>query len=212
MDRIKIKQLAKNNIKGKILIIFALSLLVALVTGALTALPIAGIFVAIVIAGPLSLSWASIYLNVIRKNKSPIIEDLFTGFSSRNFLRGIVGMIYYEIFVLLWSLLFVIPGIIKSISYSQMFYLMIDDPKLEAGDAQKKSMALMRGHKLEYFLLQLSFFPWFLLIIITFGLAAIYVDPYIQASYAAFYDKLVGKKSTKKSAKKSTKKAKKTKK
>ncbi|MBR3220287.1 DUF975 family protein [Candidatus Saccharibacteria bacterium] len=193
MDRIKIKQLAKKNIKGKILTIFALTLLVSLVTGVFAFLPFAGLVAMVLVTGPITLSWSSIYLNIIRKNKAPLVDDLLTGFKSDNFLRGVVGMIYYEIFVFLWSLLFVIPGIIKSISYSQMFFIMMDNPKMEGAEAQKKSMKLMEGHKMEYFILQLSFFPWMLLTFVTFGLAAIYVNPYINATNAAFYDKLVGK-------------------
>ena len=208
MDRVKIKSLAKKQIKGKILTLFALSLIVGLVTGLCSAVPIVGAIASFLISSALVLSWSSIYLNIVRKGKTPIVEDLLYGFKSGNFLRAVVGAIYYGLFVFLWSLLFWIPGIIKAIAYSQMFFLMADDPKLEAADAQKKSMKLMDGHKMEYFILQLSFFPWFLLILITFGLASIYVNPYTQASYAAFYDALIAKQSPLKAAIKAKKTAK----
>ncbi|MBQ3310285.1 DUF975 family protein [Candidatus Saccharibacteria bacterium] len=208
MDRVKIKQLAKQQIKGKVLTLFALSLLVGLVSGLCSLVPVAGAVASFLITSALVLSWSFIYLNVIRKNKAPIVEDLLYGFKNGNFLRAIVGAIYYGLFVFLWSLLFWIPGIIKSIAYSQMFFLMTDNPKMEAGEAQKKSMEMMNGHKMDYFILQLSFFPWFLLTIVTFGLAAIYVGPYMQASYAAFYDALLAKKSPLKAAMNARKEAK----
>lgn len=193
MDRIKIKKIAREKIRGKVLTIFALTLIVGLVTGIVALVPIVGAIASFLIAAPLVISWCVIYLNVIRKNKTPIVEDLLLGFKSNNFLRSVVGLIYYELFVFLWSLLFVIPGIIKSISYSQMFFLMADNPKMEGAEAQKKSMALMNGHKMDYFVLQLSFFPWILLVGITFGIAAIYVGPYMQAANANFYEALIAK-------------------
>lgn len=210
MDRIKIKELAKSKIKGKVLTLFALTLIVSLITGICVVVPVIGAVASFLIAAPLVLSWSAIYLNIIRKNKMPIVEDLLYGFKSNNFLRSIVGSIYYALFVFLWSLLFWIPGIIKSIAYSQMFFLMVDNPKMEAAEAQKKSMALMEGHKMDYFVLQLSFLPWALLILITFGLAAIYVNPYMQASYAAFYQALIDKKDPLKAARKARKTAKKS--
>ena len=209
MNRVKIKALAKKQISGKILTLFALTLIVGLVAGFCALVPIIGAVASFLISSALIISWSSIYLNIIRKGKTPIVEDLLLGFKSGNFLRAVVGAIYYGLFVFLWSLLFWIPGIIKSIAYSQMFFLMVDDPKLEPADAQKKSIKLMDGHKMEYFVLQLSFIPWILLVIVTFGLASIYVNPYMQASYAAFYDALVAKKAPLKAALKAKRSAKK---
>ena len=144
----------------------------------------------LVIEGPLMFSMVRIYLNIVGKNKTPKIEDLKDGFDKENFSRSFVGFLRYTVFVCLWSFLFVIPGIIKSISYSQMFYLMAEDKKLDAAEAQIKSMKIMEGHKMEYFVLQLSFILWYLLVGITFGLAAIYVGPYTEAAKAEFYRKL----------------------
>ena len=135
-------------------------------------------------------SMVRIYLNIVGKNKTPKIEDLKDGFDKENFSRSFVGFLRQTVFVCLWSFLFVIPGIIKSISYSQMFYLMAEDKKLDAAEAQIKSMKIMEGHKMEYFVLQLSFILWYLLVGITFGLAAIYVGPYTEAAKAEFYRKL----------------------
>jgi hypothetical protein len=87
-----------------------------------------------------------------------------------------------------------------------MFYLMAEDEDLDPGDAQKESMELMEGHKWEYFVLGLSFIPWYLLCIITLGIASIYVSPYIQATLAEYHVRLVnGGKPSKKSAAKTTK-------
>ena len=96
------------------------------------------------------------------------------------------------IFEILWSMLFVIPGIIKSIAYSMTFYIIAENPDISATDAIKKSQEIMQGHKMEYFILQLSFIPWLILTSFTFGLAGIYVLPYMAATRANFYKSISG--------------------
>ena len=137
------------------------------------------------------LSLVTVYLGIVKKSRTPDVEDIIIGFKDNQFGRSLITYLRYKIFTLLWTLLLIIPGIIKSISYSQMFYLIAEDKKLEPGEAQKKSMEMMEGHKADYFVLILSFIPWFLLCVITFGLAAIYVVPYYQATMAEFHVRLV---------------------
>lgn len=141
----------------------------------------------IILSGPMALSMSWIFYKIVMKNRAPDIEDMMYGFSDENFLRGFVGWLLQGIFTFLWSLLFIIPGIIKSISYSQTYFVMIDHPKMDASAALKKSMKLMDGHKWEYFVLQLSFLPWYILTALTFGVLYIWVGPYVSATEAAFY-------------------------
>lgn len=96
------------------------------------------------------------------------------------------------IFVSLWTIVFIIPGIIAALSYSQTFYLMIDDPSLSGMDALRKSKELMKGHKCEYFLLCLSFIGWAFLAAMTFGIGFIFLLPYMALSQAVYYNNLVG--------------------
>lgn len=192
MDRVSMKEHAKKQIEGKIftllaiyIIIFAASLTISFVAG-----PISGI-ITLLFAGPIALSQAFIYLGITKKSRMPKIEDLLIGFKGENYLRTLIAYIRYEVFVFLWTLLFIVPGIIKSISYSQMFYLMADDEKLEADVAQRKSMEMMEGHKWEYFVLQLSFIPWHLLGIATLGIAYVWVVPYMETTMAEYHVRLV---------------------
>ena len=192
MDRISIKQRAKKQIEGKIfqllaiyLVVIAASWIISLVFGLI------GGIINLIIGGPIAYAMASIYLGIIKKSRSPEVEDIIIGFKDNKFTRNLVAYLRYQVFIFLWTLLFIIPGIIKAISYSQMFYLLAENDKLEASDAQRKSMEMMEGHKAEYFVLQLSFIPWFLLCIITFGIAAIYVTPYYEATMAEFHVRLV---------------------
>jgi len=94
------------------------------------------------------------------------------------------------IFTMLWTLLFIIPGIIASLRYSLAFYLMIDHPEMTGLVAIRRSKAMMHGYKWKLFRLQFSFIGWYLLCAVTFGIAAIWVMPYVFASQACFYDDL----------------------
>ena len=98
-----------------------------------------------------------------------------------------------SIFIFLWSLLFLITGIIKSYAYSQVGFILEDDPTLIYKEALSKSEALMLGLKWGYFSLELSFFGWFLLGVLTFGIVLIFVTPYYEMTRVTFYDDLIKK-------------------
>ena len=93
--------------------------------------------------------------------------------------------ILMAIFIFLWSLLLVIPGIIASYRYSQAVYILLDDPSKGALQCISESKALMRGHKWQLFVLQLSFIGWAILSIIPF--VGVYTEPYFRTTYANFY-------------------------
>lgn len=92
-----------------------------------------------------------------------------------------------SLFVFLWSLLLIIPGIIKVISYSQAFYIKTENPQMSPMECLRASEDLMRNNKMEYFVLQLSFIGWFILCVLTFGLGFIYVLPYHSVTNAMYY-------------------------
>lgn len=114
------------------------------------------------------------------------IEWLFEHFNRRVW----VTMIYRYILVILWSLLLIIPGIIKSYSYAMVPYLVLDDPELTGREALNRSEAMMKGHRMDMFLLDLSFLGWVLLGILAFGVGVFFVSPYIESAHAAFYEDL----------------------
>ncbi|MBQ4000984.1 MAG: DUF975 family protein [Lachnospiraceae bacterium] len=98
-----------------------------------------------------------------------------------------------DLFVWLWSLLFVIPGIIKSYSYRMVPYIIKDEPDLSAKEVLQRSKELMRGHKWHTFILDLSFLGWIILAVLTLGvLSFFWVDPYIKSTDAALYSVLKG--------------------
>lgn len=145
--------------------------------------------VGIVLTGPLTFGFNKYAVKAVRKEERNT-GDLFGGFSS-NFGKYIGLFVLQMVYLCLWTLLFFIPGIIKSYSYAMSFYLMIDNPELGAKEAITKSRKLMNGHKWELFVLELSFIGWILLSILTFGILAIFfVGPWMNLAKAKFYDSI----------------------
>jgi uncharacterized membrane protein len=188
MDRAELKAKARERMQGKIGILLLLALVAWVAVAAITAVSFG--LGSLLITGSIQLAFCIVFLKILTKDQRPKVSDLLDGFKGGNFERGFFGFLRYSIFIFLWTLLFVIPGIVKQYAYSQMFFLMADKPNISAGEAQRQSMAMMTGHKMELFILQLSFLPWFILIGITCGIAAIYVYPYYNLTLAAYYEGL----------------------
>lgn len=184
INRVDLKMKAKEEIKGNILMLFLCSLIISLIAGALGMIPVVGFIAALVIEAPLALGLSMLYLGMTRGEKVEV-GNLFKGFNQ--FQNSLVLLLLQTIFTFLWSLLFVIPGIIKGLSYSMSFYVLAENPEMSGREALEESMRIMDGHKMDLFVLQLSFIPWMLLTTVTFGIAAIYVVPYVTQTTTNFY-------------------------
>ena len=182
--RAELKSKAKAQISGNIGILFLIFLIFGVMMGVISFIPIIGTIAIYLTMGPFLLGIYMIFLN-LGKSIRPKVGDLFEGF--RYFGKALALYLLIAIFTFLWSLLFVIPGIIKSISYSQSFYILANNPDMTALEALNESKKMMAGHKWEFFVLQLSFILWGLLVAITLGIAAIYVGPYMEATLANYY-------------------------
>lgn len=146
----------------------------------------------------LSVGFMIFALHVWRRRENSI-GNLLDGFAM--LLRVIGLQIVMTFFVYLWSLLFVIPGFIASIRYSRAMYLLIDNPQMGIMDCLRESKRLMKGRKMEYFVLTLSFFGWillcsfpvspFTLLGILSAAISIFVTPYMQVTYAGWHDLVV---------------------
>ena len=98
------------------------------------------------------------------------------------------GMFLMSVFIFLWSLLFVIPGIIKAFSYAMTPYILEEHPELTANEAIDHSRAMMKGHKFDLFWLYLSFIGWGILCIFTLGIGLLWLVPYMQTAQSSFYE------------------------
>ena len=138
----------------------------------------------LIILGPLTIGLYVISLKVAR-DKDVEIGMLFNGF--KDFKRSWILWFTNDILTFLWSLLLIVPGIIKALSYSMSYYILLDDPNISPNEARKKSMAMMKGNKGRLFCLYLSYIGWFLLSIITIGILFFWVGPYLRTAEAKFY-------------------------
>ena len=97
-----------------------------------------------------------------------------------------------QLFVALWTLLFIIPGVVKALEYSQVMYIQSENPDMQWKECLEKSKKMMYGHKMELFSLELSFVGWFILSFFTMGIALIWVIPYYQITLLKYHQALSG--------------------
>lgn len=136
---------------------------------------------------PLNFGMVYVFLGVAR-GRDPKLEGLFEGF--KDYVRVVVTGVLMEVYVVLWTLLLIVPGIIAGISYSMTYYILMDDPQIKYNEAIKLSKEMMKGHKNRYFMLLLSFIGWWLLAILTLGIGMFWVGPYMSTAQAYFYEDL----------------------
>ena len=117
------------------------------------------------------------------------LKTLGRGFTGGSYLNCVKTLFLRDLYVCLWSLLLVVPGIIKSLEYSQVPYILAEDPSLSTKEALARSKEMMDGNKWKYLVLELSFIGWNLLSALTFGLLEVfYVHPYQLLTEGAFYE------------------------
>ena len=184
--RAEIKGWAKSGMSGCYWPSMLVSLLIPIFIGVCASFTFG--ICGILFLGPMTAGMNYFYTQVFqgRGNAVSVGTPFQQGFT--NFGRKLGGFLWMQLFIFLWSMLFSIPGIIKTYSYSLTMYILGDCPNVTARNARKLSMRIMRGHKWQLFVFQLSFIGWIFLSGLTFGLLAIfYVIPYMQTAMAGFY-------------------------
>lgn len=139
---------------------------------------------------PLCIGWNMMFLRVIRYDHDfRDIKYLFTAFNSgKQLVSSMVAGLIMSIIISIGYIFFIIPGIYFSCRYAMTFFVIADDDNINAGDAMQRSAAIMQGKIWKFFCLNLRFIGWKLLCILTFGIGYLLLAPYMQCSYAAFYD------------------------
>lgn len=145
------------------------------------------LIIMLVVGGAVSMGYAKFNLNLINKT-GPDIKDLFSEMG--RFKAGFVMQFLRGLYILLWSFLLVIPGIIASYSYKMAPYILMENPDMTASQAITASKQLMEGNKWRLFCLEFSFIGWSLLSAITLGIGMLFLRPYMEAAGAAFYREL----------------------
>ena len=149
----------------------------------------AGLLLSFLVLYPMEIGYANSTRVLYEDGDNKLTANIFNiGF--KNYLHNVWGYFLMMVFVLLWSLLLFIPGIIMAFAYAMTPYILVENPEMKAIDAIRKSRSMMKGHKFDLFYLELSFIGWILLCILTLGIGLLWLLPYMETSIAAFYNDL----------------------
>jgi uncharacterized membrane protein len=148
-------------------------------------IPKVGFLVSLLISGAMTLG-SVIFSLALSRNQNPKLELIFEGF--KRFGVALAAYLLITLFIILWSLLFIIPGIIAGLSYSMTFFIIADNDSIKASEAIELSKKMMMGNKWKFFKLGIRFVGWGLLCILTLGVGLLWLTPYIQVSIAKFYE------------------------
>lgn len=191
ISRAAIKANAKaqlgNNLFGNTwLMALVVGLVYSVIIGA-AGMTYAGI---IILVGPMGVGLASVFLSLARGDGEVRLERMFTDGFSQQFGRNLLLGFLRGLFTALWSMLFVVPGIVKHYAYSMSFYIAADHPEYTWNQCMDASKRMTAGHKGELFVLDLSFIGWFFVGALCLGVGSLWVTPYYNASWANYYDAL----------------------
>ena len=196
MDTAELKSRAKEQLKGKWAIavgtVLVANIILEVDVGYKVAskLGIEGLsysldLIALLLGGVISVGLCRFLLDMATKRREPRFDTLFSSFNI--YLKTLGLNILITLAVLAGTLLFIVPGIIVSLMFSQAFYILSEDPSKSITQCINESVNLMSGHKWELFYLNLTFIGWWLLSLVTLGIAALWVAPYKKLTEANFY-------------------------
>lgn len=201
MNRSELKSRAKESLKGKYWESIKLFLLYILVCfGIAIVIPVIGenfiksellngilAFIPILIVYGLYGGFFSFFLKISR-NEEVSCNELF---KHKNLFWLSIGVTFLSvIFSYLWMLLFIIPGIIAALNYSMAYFVIADNPEIGVMEALSTSKRIMKGHRVQYIVLNLSFLGWYIISYFTFGILLLWVAPYIMVTTANFYNEI----------------------
>jgi hypothetical protein len=144
-----------------------------------------GLCFGVFVSGPVRVGRRRFFVHA--DNRDRAFGTLFSSFRRGRYLSAVKGMFMTDLFIFFWSLLFLIPGIVKGYQYRMVPYILSDHPDMHYRDAQRFSRELTEGKKGKMFVLDLSFSGWLLLGALAFGLGVWFVYPYIDATWAQAY-------------------------
>mgnify|MGYP004447036191 CR=1 FL=1 len=157
-----------------------------ILTSIIIVVALAAIAFDIFVANPLVVGCKSFFRDN-RNNSNAGFDHLKVGFTY-NYTNVVLTMFLTKLFIFLWTLLLIVPGIVKSYQYRFVEYLLAENPDMNYKDAMATSKAMMEGNKMAAFILDLSFLGWIILSVLTLGILGIfYVNPYVHATDAELY-------------------------
>lgn len=149
---------------------------------------IVGIVFSIFISNIIGVGGAKFFLDSTEDKVE--VDNLIFGFKSPHYLNMVWVIFVKNLYIVLWTLLFIIPGIIKSFEYMMVPYILAENPELDSSTAIDMSRKMTDGHKLDIFVLGVTFIGWYILGALLLGIGTLFVYPYTEATYAQLYVKL----------------------
>ena len=194
MDRKELKDRAKAQLGGSIFssnwVYAVLAIVIYMViVSAVSTIPGVGTLIVLVFSGALEFGLVHIFLKQARDGEKMEIGSLFKGFSDDIGGNIVLGLLV-ALFTFLWSLLFIAPGIIKAYAYSMAFYVKSDHPEYGWKECMDESQRIMNGHKMDLFVLHLSFIGWGIVGALCLGVGTLWVQAYMSATTAHFYESI----------------------
>lgn len=191
IQRAEAKRLAKSQLKGNwgeaVLAYFLISIIMTGVSSLSVAFGI-GAILSIIFMGAWPVGMANYALEFTAgREETPDIGEVFSGFKKEGFGQNFCLAFLIGLFTFLWSLLLLIPGIIKAYSYSMSYFIRVDHPELTALQVMEKSKEMTKGYKWELFVVDLSFIGWGLLANLTLGIGYLWLIPYMYMTKANIY-------------------------
>lgn len=139
---------------------------------------------------PLALGFVITMMHFVRRTKIVSVEDIFSAFNAQFYWKSMGLGILVWIYTFLWSLLFLVPGVIKGCAYFLAPYILVDNPELTADEAICRSMRMMDGHKMQLFLMSLGYFFLVMLSSLLLFIPLIWLIPYYTTAYVQFYEEV----------------------
>ena len=154
----------------------------------------AGLIANVLITGPFTYGLCKTFYDLVMGGERVKLDTVFSGF--RKYGETVLLGFMVSLFTALWSLLFIVPGIVKAFAYSMSYYVKAEHPEYTWRQCMDQSQSLMRGYKGRYFVLQLSFIGWYIVGSLAFGIGVLWVYPYHECTNANFYAWLTAQKRT----------------
>lgn len=201
MNRSELKSKAKESLKGKygestklfllyIFVCFGISIVISFISEIIKINELLTLILSIIsmfVVYGLYPGFYSFFLKISR-NEEVSSNELFK--HKNLFLVTIGATLLAGIFIFLGALLFIIPGIIIALNYALVYFVIVDNPEIGIMDVLNKSKQIMRGHRIDFIILNLSFLGWYILSYFTFGILLIWVAPYMMVTTANFYNEI----------------------
>jgi uncharacterized membrane protein len=179
---------ARTSLQGRWGIAILGFLLYVVIINAIQLVPYLGSVAIIIVGGPFTLGITLFSISLARDAADIKVEQIFDGF--KRFGVALAAYLLMVLFIFLWTLLLIVPGIIAAYAYAMTMYIVADDESIDALQALRQSKEMMRGYKWKLFCLTLRFVGWALLCILTLGIGFLWLWPYIGTSMVKFYDDL----------------------